>query len=162
MFFVFTITGFFHAVILRPLRADGRSACATSILINTLIAGSRTSAVRLAFYVPIIVIQTSSIGFGTVIGEKLAEQSEERRRRSPSSRRRSRRTPAARASCVDQAREAGVLDERARMAREIHDTIAHGLTGIVTQLEAAEQASRPSGRPAAPHRQRRSGWHARA
>ena len=33
-----------------------------------------------------------------------------------------------------------MLDERARMAREIHDTIAHGLTGIVTQLEAAEQA----------------------
>ena len=27
------------------------------------------------------------------------------------------------------------------MAREIHDTIAHGLTGIVTQLEAAEQAA---------------------
>jgi signal transduction histidine kinase len=33
-----------------------------------------------------------------------------------------------------------VLDERARMAREIHDTIAQGLTGIVTQLEAAEQS----------------------
>jgi signal transduction histidine kinase len=30
-----------------------------------------------------------------------------------------------------------VLDERARLAREIHDTIAQGLTGIVTQLEAA-------------------------
>ena len=27
------------------------------------------------------------------------------------------------------------------MAREIHDTIAQGLTGIVTQLEAAGQAS---------------------
>lgn len=39
-----------------------------------------------------------------------------------------------------QAREAGVLDERQRMAREIHDTIAQGLTGIVTQLEAAGQA----------------------
>jgi signal transduction histidine kinase len=36
-----------------------------------------------------------------------------------------------------QAREAGVLDERARLAREIHDTIAQGLTGIITQLEAA-------------------------
>src|SRR5262249_9694044 len=35
---------------------------------------------------------------------------------------------------------AGVLDERQRMAREIHDTIAHGLTGVVTQLEAAQQA----------------------
>jgi len=38
---------------------------------------------------------------------------------------------------VAQAREAGVLDERARLAREIHDTLAQGLTGIVTQLEAA-------------------------
>jgi signal transduction histidine kinase len=37
-----------------------------------------------------------------------------------------------------QAREAGVLDERARMAREIHDTLAQGLAGIVTQLEAAD------------------------
>jgi signal transduction histidine kinase len=41
---------------------------------------------------------------------------------------------------LTQAREAGVLDERQRMAREIHDTIAQGLTGIVTQLEAADQA----------------------
>ncbi|WP_329177992.1 sensor histidine kinase [Streptomyces sp. NBC_01477] len=39
-----------------------------------------------------------------------------------------------------QAREAGVLDERQRMAREIHDTLAQGLIGIVTQLQAAEQA----------------------
>ena len=40
-----------------------------------------------------------------------------------------------------QAREAGVLDERRRMAQEIHDTLAQGLTGIVTQLQAAEQAA---------------------
>ncbi|SEG48370.1 Signal transduction histidine kinase [Actinacidiphila yanglinensis] len=39
-----------------------------------------------------------------------------------------------------QAREAGVLDERQRMAREIHDTLAQGLIGIVTQLQAAELA----------------------
>ncbi|WP_329181901.1 sensor histidine kinase [Streptomyces sp. NBC_01477] len=43
------------------------------------------------------------------------------------------------AQLVTQAREAGVLDERQRMAGEIHDTIAQGLTGIVTQLEAAER-----------------------
>jgi signal transduction histidine kinase len=40
-----------------------------------------------------------------------------------------------------QAREAGVVDERRRMAREIHDTLAQGLTGIVTQLQAAEGAA---------------------
>lgn len=41
-----------------------------------------------------------------------------------------------------QAREAGVMDERHRMAREIHDTLAQGLTGIITQLQAAEQVDR--------------------
>ncbi|GAA1019001.1 MULTISPECIES: sensor histidine kinase [Amycolatopsis] len=40
-----------------------------------------------------------------------------------------------------QAREAGVLDERQRMAREIHDTLAQGLAGILTQLQAAEQTA---------------------
>ncbi len=33
-----------------------------------------------------------------------------------------------------------VLEERNRIAREIHDTLAQGFTGIVLQLEAAEQA----------------------
>jgi signal transduction histidine kinase len=41
------------------------------------------------------------------------------------------------AQLVERAREAGVTEERERMAREIHDTLAQGLTGIVTQLEAA-------------------------
>jgi signal transduction histidine kinase len=43
------------------------------------------------------------------------------------------------AQLLAQAREAGVLDERRRMAREIHDTLAQGLTGIIAQLQAAEQ-----------------------
>ena len=36
--------------------------------------------------------------------------------------------------------QAAVLEERARMAREIHDTLAQGFAGIVTQLDAAEAA----------------------
>jgi signal transduction histidine kinase len=44
------------------------------------------------------------------------------------------------AQLLAQAREAGRLDERARVAREMHDTLAQGLTGIITQLEAAQQA----------------------
>jgi signal transduction histidine kinase len=43
------------------------------------------------------------------------------------------------AQLLVQAREAGVLDERRRLAREIHDTVAQGLTGIIAQLQAAEQ-----------------------
>jgi signal transduction histidine kinase len=45
------------------------------------------------------------------------------------------------AQLLTQAREAGVLDERQRMAGEIHDVLAQGLTGIVTQLEAADAAA---------------------
>jgi signal transduction histidine kinase len=39
---------------------------------------------------------------------------------------------------AEQEQENRVLQERNRMAREIHDTLAHGLTGIIVQLEAAE------------------------
>jgi signal transduction histidine kinase len=41
---------------------------------------------------------------------------------------------------IDQEREAATLEERARLAREIHDTLAQGLAGIVVQLGAAQRA----------------------
>lgn len=43
------------------------------------------------------------------------------------------------AQLLVQAREAGVMDERHRMAREIHDTLAQSFAGVLTQLQAAEQ-----------------------
>ncbi|MFD8572896.1 sensor histidine kinase [Streptomyces sp. NPDC059639] len=39
-----------------------------------------------------------------------------------------------------QAREAGVADERRRLAAEIHDTIAQGLTGIIAQIQVVKNA----------------------
>jgi signal transduction histidine kinase len=48
------------------------------------------------------------------------------------------------AQLVIRAREAGIVEERQRLAGEIHDTLAQGLVGIITQLQAAEQThSRP-------------------
>jgi signal transduction histidine kinase len=41
---------------------------------------------------------------------------------------------------VERAQQAAVLDERQRLAREIHDTLAQGFTSIVMHLEAAEGA----------------------
>jgi PAS domain S-box-containing protein len=40
---------------------------------------------------------------------------------------------------AEQARNAAVTEERNRMAREIHDTLAQSFTGILIQLQAAEQ-----------------------
>jgi signal transduction histidine kinase len=41
---------------------------------------------------------------------------------------------------VRQARQAGVIQERQRLAHEIHDTLAQGFISIVTHMEAAERA----------------------
>ncbi|WP_329040733.1 sensor histidine kinase [Streptomyces sp. NBC_00178] len=48
------------------------------------------------------------------------------------------------AQLLVQAREAGVSDERRRLAAEIHDTLAQGLAGIITQLQAATSADGPA------------------
>jgi signal transduction histidine kinase len=39
-----------------------------------------------------------------------------------------------------QSRQAAVVEERNRMARDIHDTLAQGFTGVILQLEAVEEA----------------------
>ncbi len=44
------------------------------------------------------------------------------------------------ARIFDETRDMAVLEERNRMAREIHDTLAQGFTGIVIQLEAGEDS----------------------
>jgi len=42
---------------------------------------------------------------------------------------------------AEESQQAAVLKERNRMARDIHDTLAQSLTGVIVQLQAAEDAS---------------------
>jgi signal transduction histidine kinase len=46
----------------------------------------------------------------------------------------------ANAQLLGEAREAATLEERTRLARDIHDTLAQGLTGVVVQLGATQRA----------------------
>jgi signal transduction histidine kinase len=41
---------------------------------------------------------------------------------------------------AEHGQQAAILEERNRMARDIHDTLAQGFTGVILQLEAAEDA----------------------
>src|SRR6267378_3410790 len=51
-----------------------------------------------------------------------------------------------------QSRQSAVMAERNRMARDIHDTLAQGFTGVIVQLEAVEEAmSRNQGVKASGH-----------
>lgn len=48
-------------------------------------------------------------------------------------------------------RKAGQLEERQRLAREIHDTLAQGFAGVIVHLETAEQTASLEGSPAKSH-----------
>lgn len=73
----------------------------------------------------------AGVAVATVWGyEALQTESEQRRRLIDELRR-------ARAELAAAEREAGVLDERERLAREIHDTLAQGLSSIQLLLRAA-------------------------
>lgn len=139
-FFIFAITGFFHASLLRPWWVAFLGVGAVSTAIHTIITGFPWLTVESWIIFPsIIVIQTLAIGFGMVIAEKVAEISEQRRQAVARLVAALEENAGLHAQLLTQAREAGVRDERQRLAREIHDTITQGLIGIITQLEAAQQ-----------------------
>ena len=146
LFLIFAIAGFFHATLLRPWPLVILGVFLTSTLIHLTVTGFPWKEAELwILYPAVIVIQTLAIGFGGMLSERLAESSEDRRRAVVRLEAALQENAKLHLQLVDRAREAGVLDERARMAREIHDTIAHGLTGVVTQLEAAQAVGdRPS------------------
>ncbi|MEP6991656.1 MAG: sensor histidine kinase [bacterium] len=59
---------------------------------------------------------------------------------------------AAQRDLADRARSAGVLEERQRFARDIHDTLAQGFASVIRHLEAVELSLGESGTaPAAEH-----------
>ena len=55
---------------------------------------------------------------------------------------------------AEEERRAGMLEERSRLAREIHDTLAQGFISIVTHLEAAEEELPPGTKPVEHHMDR--------
>ncbi|MBL8046090.1 MAG: GAF domain-containing sensor histidine kinase [Anaerolineales bacterium] len=55
------------------------------------------------------------------------------------------------ARLAEQTQHAAIVAERNRMAREMHDTLAQGFTGIVVQLEAAEDVLNANPAEAARH-----------
>jgi signal transduction histidine kinase len=144
VYFVFVITGFIHAYLLKPAPLAFFGIGLTSVIINSRIIYPDPTADEWWTFGIIVVIQTVAIGFGGVGGEKIAELSEQRRRSLIELEAALEENAGLHAQLVAQAREAGVTDERQRIAGEIHDTIAQGLTGVITQLEAANQVKSDS------------------
>src|SRR5215831_6194023 len=148
----FTFTAYFFAVRIPPGRWRLLAVAAVAVLTGTSQAGGFATAasgrVGLIVYIGCVLVNLVVAGaltwFGWVsyaLNARRAQMVEEL----SEANRRLEATLAENAGLheqlLTQAREAGILDERQRMAREIHDTLAQGLAGIITQLQAAEHAA---------------------
>jgi signal transduction histidine kinase len=140
VFVLFAITGFFHAHQLKPWPLAVAGVFSTSVAINTMTMGFPTATIQsMGIYVGVIVVQTAAISAGVVLADKGMQQHQQREEMVARLEAALEENAGLHAQLLTQAREAGVLDERQRMAREIHDTLAQGLTGIIAQVQAAQR-----------------------
>jgi signal transduction histidine kinase len=147
-FSFFCWIGYVHGS--RYLNGSGRyvATLATAVLVAVgQTGGFHRLTVALAGIIAVIALLNATlVTLFVVVGQRSEQQSEHRQRmlvQVAEANRRLEETMAENAGLhaqlLSQAREAGILEERQRMAREIHDTLAQGLTGIITQLEAVRQ-----------------------
>lgn len=107
----------------------------------------KTTTIGLLTYAAVVAANIIPMCAYAWFARRVAQQDQERERALHEAREANRKLAASLAEnaalqdqLLAQARNAGVQDERQRMAREIHDTLAQGLTGIISQLRAAESA----------------------
>ncbi|GGA76223.1 histidine kinase [Pseudoclavibacter endophyticus] len=143
IFLVFTVAGFFHAYLLRPWPLGVLGVLATSVVLNgtAMRVWADATPDMLAESILIVVLQTAAIGVGILLTAR--SEPEERKREELVERLEEalHENAGLHAQLVAQARESGTQDERQRLAGEIHDTLAQGLAGIITQLQAAERSA---------------------
>jgi signal transduction histidine kinase len=142
-FVILVIAGFFHAY---HLVRDGRSwaavtagVLATSVVINLVTTSQAPTLRSVGMLALIVAVQTLAISGGYVLSVRGMEQQREQQRAVTRLETALAENEQLHTRLVEQAREAGVADERRRLAGEIHDTLAQGLTGIVTQAQAAQR-----------------------
>ena len=143
---VFAYTGF---LLTYGLGSRWRAAgfVATALVVSASLAGGYPSgnAGQTATYLVVAGVLVALVTNSASITNRALEQNQERGQMVSELAEANRRLEASmaenaelHAQLVAQAREAGIVEERQRLAGEIHDTLAQGLTGIIAQLEAAE------------------------
>ncbi|MFI6502206.1 sensor histidine kinase [Nonomuraea typhae] len=140
IFVIYCISGFFLAAHFAPSKWTFAAVAATSfVLYGSTLDWSQATLQLIVFYLTIIAVQTVAIGGGSIAGIKIEDRQRKYQKAVSDLQTALQENADLHAQLLTQAHEAGILDERQRMAREIHDTLAQGLTGIITQLRAAQR-----------------------
>lgn len=140
LYFVFAITAFFHAGLFRTRWSLAAGVGAAAVVANYPIIATEPGAETVMIYLVVTAVQTVAISSGFEVGEKLERLNNERHEALKAREFALEENAGLHMQLLTQAREAGVLDERQRMARDIHDTVAQGLAGVIAQLHAADSA----------------------
>jgi signal transduction histidine kinase len=140
VFGYFAFSGYLHTM--QCLRGRWRLAgvLATAALLSFSQIGG-TAALTAAAWPSLIVVtlfNAAVAGAVTILSWIAADQTEAHKRTIGKLESTMAENAGLHAQLLASAREAGVHDERERLAQEIHDTLAQGLIGIITQLQAAE------------------------
>jgi signal transduction histidine kinase len=145
----FTPVGYVYAfrVLRWPWQPVGVGAVAVVAGTAQAYGVDKSTAAGLITYAAVVAVNVVPMIAFAWFARRAARQNEERDRALDEAREANRRLAASLAEnaalheqLLVRARDEGVLDERQRMAREIHDTLAQGLTGIISQLRAADHA----------------------
>ncbi|MFJ9825546.1 sensor histidine kinase [Streptomyces sp. NPDC101160] len=147
-FAVFACMGYFDAYHLLPPRpVPGRAGL---LAVALTLAGSQSgglpprSALQWVAFGGLFVIN-ACLALGLAhLGQKEAEKAAALARTNARLEQALAENAALQAQLLVQAREAGVADERRRLAAEIHDTIAQGLTGVIAQLQVVSMTTDPA------------------
>ncbi|MBM7503357.1 sensor histidine kinase [Agromyces aurantiacus] len=116
-----------------------RSAIVANVLVAIAIVVGYTARFGLEGFATGAAVATLSVVFSIALGlwiTRIAEYGEERARLLAD-------LQAAQGQLAAMHRDAGVVDERARLAREIHDTIAQSLTGLVMVAQRTSRRLAP-------------------
>ncbi|MEU4509264.1 sensor histidine kinase [Nonomuraea wenchangensis] len=139
-YIIYCISGFFLAANFAPSRWTFAAVAATSVVLyGTTLDWTQATLQLLLFHLAIVVVQTVAIGGGHIAGIRIEDRQRKYRKAVTDLQTALEENADLHAQLLTQAHQAGILDERQRMAREIHDTLAQGLTGIITQLRAAQR-----------------------
>ncbi|SEU11985.1 sensor histidine kinase [Nonomuraea wenchangensis] len=139
-FVIYCISGFFLAANFAPSKWTFAAVAATSVVLyGTTLDWTQATPQLILFHLAIVVVQTVAIGGGHIAGIRIEDRQRKYRKAVSDLQTAMKENADLHAQLLTQAHQAGILDERQRMAREIHDTLAQGLTGIITQLRAAQR-----------------------
>jgi signal transduction histidine kinase len=144
-FAIYACLGYFEAGHLLPPRAARAGLAVTAVTM----AGSQSgglppaSLMNWVAFGALFVLNTALAVIFDHLGAKESEKSRERAETITALEKALAENAALHAQLVLQAREAGVADERRRLAAEIHDTIAQGLAGVIAQLQVVASTADP-------------------